>query len=299
MASNFETYGVDQVVHINHGDYSAVLAPNGASLKTLDFKGVPMAVVPQPVTDFTFAGSALAPWANRLEDARWELDGTLYQGEITEAKNHNGLHGLVVRQDFAVVAQAADSVTFRYEFGSDPVYPFAVVFEVSYRVTDAGLHVTMAATNRADRDVPISIGTHPYYAIDDSSQLKVSARKATVNSSRQLPFGEQAVEAVGLAHGDFVNLANLELDDCLFELGSQPETVISRPALSREVVIWQDRSMPYVMVFVRGPKFSGGTPTTVAVEPQTSKANALATKEDLVWLTPGETRAFTWGVRVR
>ena len=255
-------------------------------------------MVPLPVADFAFVGSALAPWPNRLEDATWTFEGKQLVGEITESGNHNGLHGLLVRRDFEIVSQTADAITYRYEFGSDPVYPFHVVFEVTYQLTDAGLHVTMAATNRAGHDVPIAFGTHPYFAVDADSQLKVSASKASVNSARQLPISEQPVEAIGLKHNQFANFKELPLDDCLLDLGVQPETVLSRPALGKSVTVWQDRTMPYQMIFVRGPKFAGEHPVTIAIEPQTAPANALRSNQDLFWLTPGETRVATWGVRV-
>ncbi|MFM6980207.1 MAG: hypothetical protein ACKOWE_02245 [Micrococcales bacterium] len=298
MKSNFETFGVDQVIELNHGDWHSMVSPQGASLKTLSYKNEPLVVVPLPVTDFAFVGSALAPWANRLEDATWELDGKKFYGEITEPSNNNGLHGLVVARDFDVVAQAEASVTFRYTFGADAVYPFKVIFEVTYTLTDAGLRVTMAATNRDSRDLPISFGSHPYFLVDEDSEVKVSAAKATLNSSRRLPIGEQSVHAIGLAHNEFVPVFKMQLDDRLFELGHNGRTVLSRPALGRNIVVWQDPEFAYQMMFVRGPRFAGSNPVTLAIEPQTSPANALASNVDAVWLTVGETRAFSWGVSV-
>lgn len=300
MTDTYQRYGVHSVQHLvsPSGNYRAVTALEGAALKTLDFEQTPIVVVPLAVSDFSFAGSTLAPWANRLADATWSLDGETFNGEITEPNHHNGLHGLLVRRDFEIVAQASDAITYRYEFGTDAVYPFKVVFEVSYRLTDSGLHVSMAATNRADKKLPISIGTHPYFAVDADSQFKTPARKVAVNDERQLPIGEQSVEAIKLKTGEFTSIVDRELDDCLFELGLNAETVLTRPSIGKSVVIWQDESMPYQMIFVRSPRFAGTNPITVAIEPQSSPANALISGTDLIWMTPGETKIATWGVRV-
>lgn len=298
MTDTFDRYGVDAVLEIKHGHWHAVVAAQGAAIKTLSYLGEPIVVVPMPVTDFAFVGSSLAPWANRLEDATWQLDGVSYSGEITEAGNHNGLHGLLVRRDFEVASASHTSVTFSYQFGADEVYPFAVLFEVTYQLMDAGLRVTMAATNLSSRRLPISFGSHPYFAVDETSQLKVSARKATVNSQRQLPIAEQSVTEIGLAHNSFVPITHMTLDDCLFDLGSEPRTVLSRPSLGLNVVVWQETGFDYQMLFVRGPKFAGSYPVTVAIEPQTSPANALASKNAVVWIEPSEQKSLSWGVSV-
>lgn len=297
MASNFELYGTEDVEKISFGDYVAITSPEGASLKSLTYKGDAIVVTPLPVTDFAFVGSALAPWANRLEDATWSLGDNTYQGEITEPGNHNGLHGLVVARYFEVVAQSVSAVTFRYTFGQDSVYPFQVLFEVTYLLTASGLNVTMSATNRAEANLPISFGSHPYFAVDSNSELKVQARSAAVNNSRQLPVGKQGVESVGLEFGKFKPVADLPLDDCIFDFEDSPVTYLSRPSMGLNVKVWQEE-MPYQMLFVRGPRFAGEHPVTVAIEPQSSPANALRTKDDLVWLTVGETKVGTWGVSV-
>lgn len=298
MTSSFEKYGVEETLEISHGDWHAVVSIEGAALKTLSYRGEPIVVVPLPASDFTFAGSSLAPWANRLEDATWQLEGVTYRGEITETGNHNGLHGLLVHRYFEVVSSSNSSVTFGYRFGADEVYPFDVTFEVTYRLSDDGLKVTLAASNHTELELPIAFGSHPYFLLDADSKLKVSASKAAVNSSRQLPIGEQSISAISLSNQEFVPVTNLNLDDCLFELGDQPTTILSRPSIGLNVVVWQDPGLAYQMVFVRGERFAAGQPITLAIEPQTSPANSLASKKDLVWLAKHETQAFSWGITV-
>lgn len=298
MVSNFEEYGVAEVFLLSAGDYEAVVSPSGGSIKTLTFRGAEIITVPLPATDFAFVGSAIAPWVNRLADASWSLDGTNYQGEITEAKNHNGLHGLTVRRDFEVEEVGEAKVRLAYRFGQDEVYPFAVVFRVEYLLAESGLRVTFSAQNQGTNRVPITFGTHPYFAVDADSQLKVNAKSAAINNERQLPVGKQSVEAIGLKTGEFSQFLELPLDDCIFDFDGTPVTYLSRPSLSLNVKIKSDANLPYQMLFVRGPKFAGNYPVTLAIEPQTSPANALRTGDDVVWLDAEQTYVGTWEVSV-
>lgn len=300
MTSVFDRFGVDEIIEITHGDYRAVLSPQGASLKTLHYNDAQIVTVPLPVTDFAFVGSALAPWANRLEDATWQLGDQTFQGEITEPGNHNGLHGLLVARDFEFERHADNAVKFTFQFGADvagcEVYPFNVRFSVTYELNVLGLFTTFEATNHEDRDLPISFGAHPYFVLDENSELRINAHSAAINNSRQLPIGRQSIEAIGLKYRQPVEVANLELDDCVFDFEGENATFLSRRSVGLMIKVWQDSNLPYQMLFVRGPKFAGSNPVTMAIEPQSSPANALVTKKDLLWMQPGETVKARWAI---
>ena len=298
MNESFQRYGVDEVLHLSSGDYRAVVSPQGGSIKTLTYRNQEIITVPLPVADFAFVGSAIAPWVNRLADASWSLDGVTYRGEITEAKHHNGLHGLSVRRDFEVELATETEVCFAYQFGSDEVYPFKVVFRVSYQLSSDGLRVTFSTENLDTKRVPITFGTHPYFAVDADSKLKVNAKTAAINDERQLPVGKQSIESIGLKNGEFAAFVDLPLDDCILDFEGLPETHLSRPALGLNVKVSSDANLPYQMLFVRGPKFAGENPVTVAIEPQSSPANALRTGDDLVWLDPQQIFSGSWAVSV-
>jgi len=288
------------MVLLRFGDYEAVVAYEGAALKSLHFQATEIVSVPLPVTDFSFAGSTIAPWPNRLEDGSWVLDGKVLQGEVNEKKNNNALHGLTVRTDFELVGQSESSVSFRTVLEPSAVYPFTVELLVEYTLGATGLSCRFSAQNLGSAKAPIGYATHPYFAFDERSELRVTARKASLNSERQLPIGEQSVSALGLATGEFVPISSLNLDDCIFDFAAgERVTSITRPSISRTVDVWQDENCGYQMLFTRRPKVAGDYPELLAVEPQTCPANALRSGTDLVWLAPGASYSVSWGVRVR
>lgn len=287
------------MVELRFGDYQAEVAQEGAALKTLHFRGTEIVSVPRPVADFSFAGSTIAPWPNRLEDGSWVLDGELLQGEVNEQKNNNALHGLTFRTEFELVSHSDRSAVFRTVLNPSAVYPFTVELLVEYELGDSGLCCRFSARNLGAANAPIGYAAHPYFAFDEGSELRVTARKAALNSERQLPIGEQDLSALGLVFGEDVPISQLSLDDCVFDFApGERVTSITRPSISKIVDVWQDENCGYLMLFTRRPKTAGDYPELLAVEPQTCPANALRSGTDLVWLAPGASYSVSWGVRV-
>lgn len=155
-----------------------------------------------------FGNPLLSPWANRIEgDAYW-ANGKKYQLN-PELKNYrydgrkNPMHGLLVyAKEWKVIRVQADgrsaSVTSRLEFWRRPdwmaQFPFAYNLEVTYRLMDGALEVETAVENLSSDPMPLSLGYHTYYRIDDSARddcsIHVPARSQVVVSDTLIPTGE-------------------------------------------------------------------------------------------------------------
>jgi aldose 1-epimerase len=252
--------------------------------------------VPLPVDDFSFAGSTIAPWPNRLEDATWFHEGKELVGVVNEKARNNALHGLTVRSNFELVSIRENSATFGYLLEPSSVYPFSVELLISYDLDDSGLSCTFTATNRGSAIAPIAYASHPYFGLDADSRVLVSASKATINSARALPIGERSSTELGFVPGELVPVSSLSLDDCLMGFpAGKASTVLTRPSIGRKVTVWQCDELDYMMMFTRRP---AGVPELLAIEPQSAPANAFRSGEGLVWLEPGESVTFDWGVSV-
>lgn len=296
QAQVFERYGVDSVVELSHGSYKAVLSAQGAAVKVLTYAGDEIISVPLPVDDFSFAGSTIAPWPNRLEDASWVHEGKELVGVVNEKARNNALHGLTVRSNFELVSIRENSATFSYLLEPSSVYPFTVELLVSYDLDDNGLSCTFTATNRGAATAPMAYASHPYFGLDADSSILVSASKAAINSARALPVGECASTELGFVPGEFVPVSSLSLDVCLMGFpAGKASTVLTRPGINRKVTVWQCDELDYLMMFTRRPE---GVPELLAIEPQSAPANAFRSGVDLVWLAEGESVTFDWGVSV-
>ncbi len=150
----------------------------------------------------------LAPWANRMDgDAYW-ADGKKYAlnpdlKNYRYDSNHKPIHGLVVyAKDWKVTALHADGesarVTSRLEFWRQPdwmaQFPFAHNIEVTYRLKNGALEVETAVENLSAETMPLALGYHTYYRIDDSPRdewnLHVPARNHVEVSELLIPTGE-------------------------------------------------------------------------------------------------------------
>ncbi|HET9349536.1 MAG TPA: aldose 1-epimerase family protein [Arthrobacter sp.] len=246
------------------------------------------------------AGITLAPWANRVEDGVWYLNGKKQQLDITEVSRNNASHGLLRNSSYELVDESEFSVTLEAAVFPQHGYPFLLRHRVRYELAgDLGLVVRQLLINDSQEPAPFVLGAHPYLRLGEvpSEELTVTVHAGTrlVTDERLIP---RRTEPVG---GDFDlragrTVGDLDLDSAYTDL--EFDAGIARHTLSapdgRSVSLWQDENCGYVHVFVT-TQFPGRT-KAVAIEPMTGPANAFNTGDGLRWLDPGERFAMTWGI---
>lgn len=150
----------------------------------------------------------LAPWANRIDgDAYW-ANGKKYllNPELKNFRydaNRKPIHGLVVyAKQWKVTVLEADAgsatVTSRLEFWRQAdwmaQFPFAHTIEMTYRLKDGALEVETAVTNLSADPMPLSLGYHTYFRIEDSPRdrwkANVPSRDRVVTNEALIPTGE-------------------------------------------------------------------------------------------------------------
>jgi aldose 1-epimerase len=147
----------------------------------------------------------LAPFANRLDQTAFYANGRKYNFD-TENGTVRGpvpIHGyLSGATSWKVVETKADAkgawVTERLEFYKNPLYmqnfPFAHVLTMTYRVSGGELEVRLKIDNLAIEPMPVSVGYHPFFALDDSNRsdwtLNVPAQTHWKLNQLLIPTGE-------------------------------------------------------------------------------------------------------------
>jgi aldose 1-epimerase len=150
----------------------------------------------------------LSPWANRIDgDSYWANDKKyLLNPELKNFRydnNHKPIHGLVVfAKDWKVTGVKADagsaSATARLQPWLRPdwmaQFPFAHNIEMTYRLKDGTLEVITSVENLSSEAMPLSLGYHTYYRIDDSPRddwkVHIPAREHVEVSETLIPTGE-------------------------------------------------------------------------------------------------------------
>jgi aldose 1-epimerase len=297
-------------VHIllESGDVRAEIDTVAAALRLLTVRG---AALTEPRLDDELPpfcnGIVLAPWPNRVRDARWSLDGAVQQLDITEPARGGALHGLLQFTDYEIFARSESEVTLGAFIAPQHGWPFALETTVTYALTGDGIRVTHAATNVGSERAPYAVGTHPFLRVGETpvEQLTLTAPAATffeVDENLN-PIAESPVDgtASDLRHGPVVG--SLALDTAYGSLthahpvdGRGVSAWLDAPDGAR-TTLWQDLDWGYLQVFTTDifPR-PEGLGFAVAVEPMTAPPDALNSGRDLIWIEPGASWQGSWGL---
>ncbi len=234
----------------------------------------------------TFAGNPfLAPWANRLDQDAFFANGRKYVlnpdlGNFRRDGNGKPIHGLLAyAKEWQVAALRADNsgaeVTSRLEFSRWPAYaaqfPFAHTIEMTYRLRETTLEVETVIENHATEPMPVAVGYHPYFQVNDAPRdewsVHVAARDQVVLSNLLIPTGE--VKPAQLA--EWNPLAGRQFDDVFTTLtrGADGRATFKLRGKTEEVhVVYGPK---YTVAVVYAPPGRG----FVCFEPMSAPTNAL------------------------
>lgn len=293
---------------VERGAVRAELGTVAGLLRSLTVDGV--ALVEHTPVDQTPSfgnGIVLAPWANRVREARWTLDGTQQQLDITEVARGGALHGLLRFTDYAIREQTPDAVTLGALIAPQHGWPFTLDTWVRYSLDGDGITVTHGVHNLSGRRAPWAVGTHPFLRVGDVpiEQLTLTVPAATyfVVDALLNPIAEDPViPAVDLRAPRPVG--DLDLDTAYGTLthsapsdGRGDSAWLDAPDGSR-TTLWQDLGWGYLQVFTTDEFLRDGVPgRAVAVEPMTAPPDALNSGQGLIWLDPDATWTGSWGLR--
>lgn len=297
---------------ISGGGYRAVVTEAGAGLRELAAEGPGG---PRPLL-FGFgeqaaahagAGQLLAPWPNRVADARYRFDGEDRQLDVSEPAKGNAIHGLVRWAPWRPEQRAADRVVLSHRLFPQPGYPHHLLLTAEYRVGDSGLEVTVSARNTGTRAAPYGYAAHPYLTpgapggpgLIDAWSLRVPAERRVLVDARLNPTG-----FAGVAGSDYDfraprPLAGVALDTAFGSVLRDPDgiaRVVLTGADGRTVTLWMDRGMEWVQVFTADPLADDWHRAAVAIEPMSCPPDAFNSGVDLVTLAPGASVSHRWGI---
>lgn len=230
----------------------------------------------------SYHAAKLVPWPNRIRDGRYAFRGKRYQLPINEPARNNALHGLLYNRQMKVVKNEAkvDSamLVLGYGFdGSDRGYPFQLEVRITYRLDAKGFSCTTRARNIGTRPLPFADGWHPYFTFGgqiDGLRLEMPARQFFNVDKQMIPVGRE----------DFVfdgNLSEAKFDTG-FIIHGEGKTRLIDQARNIAIVLWQDKSYPYLQAYTPESRKS------IAIEPMSAATDAFNSGEGLAVLQPGE-----------
>ena len=149
----------------------------------------------------------LGPWANRLDEQAFYSGGKRYgfNMDLGNVRGAHPIHGFLSSTDKWKVTEvkadnAAAWATSRLEFYREPSwmaqFPFAHTVEMTYRLAEGVLEVSLQLHNLSSEPMPVAVGFHPYYQLTDSPRedwtISIGAKKQWLLNSDKIPTGETA-----------------------------------------------------------------------------------------------------------
>lgn len=259
--------------------------------------------------------AVLAPFANRVADARYCFDGIdhdLLPGATGAARASR--HGFVRDADFAIAELAADgqaaSVQFAATIASRQGYPFTLDLAVRYVLAADGLTLEATLRNVGTAPAPAFVGWHPYFRLGNDTlaswELSIPAACVIRTDADFIPLpGEAAYQPLAQAPElDFRQtrpIGALQLNHSY--AGLQPDAdgrVRARlrdPASGIGIAVWQERG---VLLAFTGDTLERGARRSLALEPMESLPDAFNRPDcaEAIRLEPGAARTFRCGVEI-
>jgi len=227
----------------------------------------------------------LWPWANRIEGESYWFEGKKYLlnkelGNFRPDGNRNPIHGLLVfAKDWKVTRATADAksatLTSRLEFWRNPQwlaqFPFPHVVEMTYRLSDGALEVETQIENLGNAAMPVSLGYHPYFQVNDAPRdewkVTIAAKERMTLSPTLIPTGERTPTPYPTP----VTLKGVALDDVFTTLvrGANGRAVFAVEGKNEKVAVEYGPNYPVAVIYAPpGRNF-------ICFEPMTGPTNAF------------------------
>lgn len=259
----------------------------------------------------------LAPWADRLDEPAFYANGKKYnlergKGGVRFDGVGHPIHGfLTMARDWQVVRVEANgkeaSVTSRLDVSRRAEwmaqFPFAHTIEITHVLRDGVLEVRTRVENKSAEPMPMSIGFHPFFRVDDAPReewtIGLAAKREWTVNKELLPTGETRPlsELVG---GD---PASFRLGDRDFDNGfDQLIRDRSGRATFRIKGKQQQVDVLFGRKFTTGEIYSPAKGDFICIEPMTALNNGMnlahrGIYKDLQTIPPGKTWQESFWVR--
>lgn len=106
----------------------------------------------------------MAPWTNRIRDARFSWDGRVHQLRSNHGDG-TAIHGDVRDRPWRIRHRSPMSATLTFDsLEHEQVnFPFPFHSRIRYEVAPNRVEIDFEVTNASDRPVPMGCGLHPYF----------------------------------------------------------------------------------------------------------------------------------------
>jgi aldose 1-epimerase len=259
---------------VHHGDLEIEIDTLGARIMSFTNSGQEIMKTAKDELQ-GYNGMVLAPWPNRIPEGRYSLGGKEYQLEVNELDRNNALHGFAFETKFEVTNHSDNKIQLTTVLTNPVGYPFEILLQLEYKLHSNGFSCQVRATNQSTIDAPFGIAFHPYYPVDDETQISIPAKTHITTNDQMIPIGEQPNP-----HKTF-RFADVDFDDCFSELERKNGIAeIKIESTKQLITLWQDEAFDFAMVYTTN-EFDAlqGSKQAIAIEAQSCIATTKTRRE--------------------
>jgi aldose 1-epimerase len=137
----------------------------------------------------------LMPFSNRIANGRLVFDGQEHKLEPNWPGVRHPMHGEGWARAWDVARHDGQSAELVHEHDGSRGWPFRYRAQLSFRLDEVGLSVSMAIENLERRLAPAGMGLHPFFTRDADSELKFRAAAVWLGDQEMLPTRRVPVPA--------------------------------------------------------------------------------------------------------
>ncbi len=180
---------------IENGDLTAEILDRGATIRSLIFQGVDVALGYDSVADYEendgYLGATIGRYGNRIAAGKFTLNGKEYQVHCNEGgKNH--LHGGNVGYDKLIWSEEKvedNALTLSLvDSGAESGYPGTLNVSVRFSVAEDALLIEYSAVG--DEDTPVNLTNHCYFNLNGAGSGNVLNTRLQIHGTHYLPVDE-------------------------------------------------------------------------------------------------------------
>lgn len=133
------------------------------------------------------ASFPLVPFSNRIADARFDFDGQTIVLPRNFPPEPHAIHGMGWEEDWEVQSRSESTLDLAFEESGDLSWPWAYRASQRFSLSEDGLRIDMAITNRAETAMPAGLGQHPYFPAHADTCLTLVADGLIEKDEHGLP----------------------------------------------------------------------------------------------------------------
>lgn len=148
-------------------------------------------------TNPTYQGSFIGRNSNRIKDAKFEINGVVYELEKNDGENnlHGAAKGFHKFMYETIISENADSISLHFSRVSPDMeagFPGTLNTSVTYTLTDEN-EIIMQYEAVSDKDTIVNLTNHSYFNLAGHGSCSIEGHKLMINASGYTPTAKDLI----------------------------------------------------------------------------------------------------------